>query len=87
MDFRPLEPAITYNLATLITTVRWIPKSIYYNCSIPEHCAFDNVDPPTLLKDLKEIGVPVHFRKFVENLISIRYLNFVINSKLFTAHI
>jgi len=44
--------------------------------------AFDNIDPFILLEDLKEIGNSAHFRKFVENLISVRYLNFVIDGEL-----
>lgn len=44
--------------------------------------AFGNVDLFILLEDLKIIGVPAYFRKFIENLISVRYINFVIDGEL-----
>jgi len=47
--------------------------------------AFDNdsyMDSYILLEDLREIGIPALSRKFVENLISVRHLNFVIDGEL-----
>jgi len=44
--------------------------------------AFDNVDPHILMTDLFEIDISASLRKFVENLISNRQLNFVIDEEL-----
>ena len=52
--------------------------------------AFDNVDSYILLEDLREIGIPALSRKFVENLISVRHLNFdilIIDGELCMDHI
>ena len=68
----------------MITAVRsgYLSQSQYsWTASV-----FDNVDPIILLEDLKEIDIPVHFRKFVENLVSVKYLNFVIDGKLHSPH-
>lgn len=45
--------------------------------------AFDNVIPRILIRDLEEIGVPAHLRKFYENTLLIRF-NFFVKDGSFT---
>jgi len=51
--------------------------------------AFDNVIPSILVRDLRTLGFPAKICKFVENLLSERYIQFVRNGDLIepcTAH-
>ncbi|XP_011053052.1 PREDICTED: uncharacterized protein LOC105145296 [Acromyrmex echinatior] len=82
--FRPFG-ACDDNLTTLITSVRtdFLNQSPTAAVFLDIVGVFDNVDSHILLEDLREIGVPALFRKFVENLISIRHLNFVIDDELY----
>jgi len=89
LESRPILPQIqssrcvSYidNLATLTTNISFINNSptviVFLDIG-----AFDNVILHISINLLK-IGIPAPIRKFVENLISTRYRNFVVNSSFF----
>ncbi|XP_018378524.1 PREDICTED: uncharacterized protein LOC108771118 [Trachymyrmex cornetzi] len=80
--FRPFR-SCDDNLAALTTAIRtgFYEHSVTVAAFLDITSAFDNVDPYILLEDLKDIGVPALFRKFVENLISIRTMFFVVDGE------
>jgi len=90
LESRPILPQIqssrcvSYidNLATLTTNISFINNSPTVTVFLDIVGAFDNVIPHISINLLK-IGIPAPIRKFVENLISTRYLNFVVNSSFF----
>ncbi|XP_018369889.1 PREDICTED: uncharacterized protein LOC108765599 [Trachymyrmex cornetzi] len=80
--FRPFR-SCDDNLAVLTTAIRtgFFEHSVTVAAFLDIASAFDNVDPFILLEDLKDIGIPALFSKFVENLISIRTMFFVVDGE------
>ncbi|XP_011049526.1 PREDICTED: uncharacterized protein LOC105143152 [Acromyrmex echinatior] len=72
------------NLTTLTTSVKtsFLNRSPTVAVFLDIAETFDNVNLHILINDLSGIGVPASFRKFVENLINVRHLSFVIDGEL-----
>ncbi|XP_018366240.1 PREDICTED: uncharacterized protein LOC108763266 [Trachymyrmex cornetzi] len=78
--FRPFR-SYDDNLATLVTSIRtgFLDGQLTVAVFLDIEGAFDT---HIFIDDLRELGVPARFRKFVENLISVRSLSFVVEGEL-----
>ncbi|XP_018404625.1 PREDICTED: RNA-directed DNA polymerase from mobile element jockey-like [Cyphomyrmex costatus] len=82
-EFRPFRSCAD-NLASLTTKIYtgFLSRSPTVAVFIDIAGAFDNVIPHMLVNDLLDIEVPAFVRKFVENFISKRSLNFIVDGEL-----